>query len=419
MASSVSQYPFFSLHSTTHSTRNKSLIKALKDSSSSSSSSTSSESDPVKLALARAKAYKKSIQSNSPSPPKTPQNLDQISEFGGKKDGSGSPSSTEYSEKFRAVEERIDKKEEPRVSAMDFVGLGFADKKEGRGLPAGLIPISDPYPAGDLPDVEIIVGDTSRFGKKESDTAVEEEDSELYKPKVSTWGVFPRPNNISKTYGGGKTIRPGDVLETAESKAAKQAQTKQLIAAYKRKIGLNIDPKLKSECEKDLEDGDLLMDRGKLRDAIPFYERVMDKLVYQSELHGLAALQWSICKDSLNSYSIVSYFPVFDRSDEARVMYEKLQSHPNVRVSKKAKQFVFSFQAMEMMKVTSSSNSQLRTGYQNFFDAFIENKNKPSSNETEMEEDASLQALPYVLFLVSPILMVLVIAVQKRGVEEV
>lgn len=45
-------------------------------------------------------------------------------------------------------------------------------------------------------------------------------------------------------------IRPGEVLETAEEKAAKEARTKQLLAAYKKKIGLNIDPKLKSECEE-------------------------------------------------------------------------------------------------------------------------------------------------------------------------
>ena len=32
-----------------------------------------------------------------------------------------------------------------------------------------------------------------------------------YKPTVSTWGVFPRPANISQAYGGGRTIRPGDV----------------------------------------------------------------------------------------------------------------------------------------------------------------------------------------------------------------
>lgn len=97
--------------------------------------------------------------------------------------------------------EGSEKKDEPKVSAIDFVGLGFADKKEGRGLPAGLIPISDPFPSGDLPDVEIIVGDTSKFGKERTTNldATTEDGSELYKPKVSTWGVFPRPNNISKT----------------------------------------------------------------------------------------------------------------------------------------------------------------------------------------------------------------------------
>lgn len=33
-----------------------------------------------------------------------------------------------------------------------------------------------------------------------------------------------------------------------------------------------------------------------------------------------------------------------DRSDEARVVYEKLQTHPNDLVRKKARQFMFGFQ---------------------------------------------------------------------------
>lgn len=45
-------------------------------------------------------------------------------------------------------------------------------------------------------------------------------------------------------------IRPGEVLETIDDKAAKEARTRQLLAAYKTKIGLNIDPKLKSECNQ-------------------------------------------------------------------------------------------------------------------------------------------------------------------------
>lgn len=51
-------------------------------------------------------------------------------------------------------------------------------------------------------------------------------------------------------FGGGKVIRPGDILETEEEKSIKEARTKQLLAAYKKEIGLNIDPKLKSECEE-------------------------------------------------------------------------------------------------------------------------------------------------------------------------
>ncbi|PRQ55653.1 hypothetical protein RchiOBHm_Chr1g0326961 [Rosa chinensis] len=47
---------------------------------------------------------------------------------------------------------------------MDFVGLGFADKKEGRALPAGLVPIADDFAQGNLPEVEIIIGDSSNFG---------------------------------------------------------------------------------------------------------------------------------------------------------------------------------------------------------------------------------------------------------------
>jgi hypothetical protein len=32
-----------------------------------------------------------------------------------------------------------------------------------------------------------------------------------YRPKVATWGVFPRPANISQQYGGGRTLKPGEV----------------------------------------------------------------------------------------------------------------------------------------------------------------------------------------------------------------
>ena len=99
------------------------------------------------------------------------------------------------------VEKTVNKKGELSVSNIDFIGLEFADKKSSRGLPPGLAPIADPFPVGDLPEVEFIVGDTSRFEDTTSlkPELTQEDDSDLYKPKVSSWGVFPRPNDISKT----------------------------------------------------------------------------------------------------------------------------------------------------------------------------------------------------------------------------
>lgn len=98
----------------------------------------------------------------------------------------------------------VEKREEKQglsVSSIDFVGLDFADKKKSKGLPAGLVPVADPFPEGDLPEVEFIVGDASKFADKKSSKLdqIQGDDPNLYKPKVSSWGVFPRPNNISKT----------------------------------------------------------------------------------------------------------------------------------------------------------------------------------------------------------------------------
>ncbi|CAO2816190.1 unnamed protein product [Amaranthus hypochondriacus] len=198
--------------------------------------------EAVRIAMGKANEYKKNkgVIDNSSS---IVEDSKLIGSEGGNASNMGS----------RNIEQNTEKKGDLKISSIDFVGLNFSDKKTGRALPAGLVPVSNPFPDDDLPEVEILVGDASKFGEaasSESKTPSQEEGSDLYKPKISTWGMFPRPNNISKTFGGGRNIRPGEALETPEDKAAKQARTRQLIAAYKRKMGLNIDPKLKAECEK-------------------------------------------------------------------------------------------------------------------------------------------------------------------------
>ncbi|GMH21457.1 hypothetical protein Nepgr_023299 [Nepenthes gracilis] len=428
-------------------------VSSCKGSSNAESSSPNSSDSPensidrVKLALGRAKEYKKSLISKKiehASEDQEGELSESKSENGGSVSGEGDggkkkaleavrvsfENAKEYkknkgilgssnligeSEKLPGLkgengsnlrkgnDENIVTKKELKISSIDFMGLDFADKKKTRGLPAGLIPIGDPFPEDDLPEVELLVGDADKFGNSTpwQPKKASEENLSLYKPKVSTWGVFPRPRNISKTFGGGRIIRPGEALETSEDKAAKEAHTRELLAAYKNKIGLNIDAELKAECEKALKDGDSLMDLGKLKEALPYYQKVMDKLAFRSEIHGLAALQWSICQDSLN------------RPDEARVMYEKLQSHPNAQVSKKARQLIFGFQAMEMMRERSSAPRH--TGFDKLFDAFVEDEDGFAMRNNESEGDAPLteEALQYLVILAAPILIVLLLITAK------
>ncbi|KAJ3687941.1 hypothetical protein LUZ61_017105 [Rhynchospora tenuis] len=315
-------------------------------------------SDPVKLAFARAEAYKR--------------------------------------QKLQAQSQKLE------ASLSGNGGSNAVLETPSSSANQGSRALQDSAPKGKPPEAEIIVGDPTKFENVRRRVEEPEKDAKIksYQPKVKTWGVFPRPMNISKTYGGGKVIRPGDILETKEDKEAKEKRSRELVAAYKSKMGLDVDPKLIAECQKSLKDGNDLMDRGSLKQALPFFEKVMKDMVFESELHGRAALQWSICLDSLQ------------RSSEAKVMYKKLQNHPNSEVNTKARHFAFSFKAMEFMKVKSSYLSRT-TGYEMYFDSFVDNKEAYTSAKAEPKESGETQILPYVVFLVSPLFVILFIAVRK------
>lgn len=388
---------------------------------------------PVKRALEKAKDYKKQQQNQNDCAPNVPE-----SEFVSSEPKGTGGAAFDALERARAYKKQQGEKSYPKedntveveiitkdgvirrrvtppeqafsnvksyknkgISSIDFIGLEFSEKKPKRGLPAGLNIGLELPSSGTLPEVEIITRDAAKNVKTPPGN---DNSSGLYKPKVATWGIFPRPENISKTYGGGKVIRPGDVLETKEEKAMREAKTKKLLDDYKEKMGLNVDPKVKANCEKVLKEGNELMEIGKLREALVLYEKIMEEMVFQSELHGLAALQWSVCLDSIS------------RSDEARIMYEKLGSHPNGSIRKKAKQFIFSFQAMEMMKFSGPSTQNTRN-YEKYFEVFSDgyqyNNTYFPTEEEKIEDEMMAQSLPYIIFLLFPIVLVFTAAAAK------
>lgn len=66
------------------------------------------------------------------------------------------------------------------------------------------------------------------------------------------------------------------------------------------------------------------------------------------------------------------------------------------------------------MKFTTSSPYMKNTSYQDYFEAFVENKANYPLKEVKDEVGSLSQALPYIFLLVSPIFLVLLIAIQKR-----
>ena len=70
---------------------------------------------------------------------------------------------------------------------------------------------------------------TSGVGGSWSGQAVE--DIEAHKPKVTTWGVFERPADISKAYGGGRRVGVGGFQPSEEEVEKKKAETAAKLAA--------------------------------------------------------------------------------------------------------------------------------------------------------------------------------------------
>ena len=82
----------------------------------------------------------------------------------------------------------------------------------------------------------------SKKNSDASDATQSEDPTAAYQPKVSTWGVFPRPDNISTAYGGGRSIKAGEFkMETDEEKEQRRARVKLKLRKYREDAGIDVD----------------------------------------------------------------------------------------------------------------------------------------------------------------------------------
>jgi hypothetical protein len=164
-----------------------------------------------------------------------------------------------------------------------------------------------------------------------------------YNPKVSTWGVFPRPANISKEYGGGRPIPIGGrrLPENDETAAKKEADTQAKLAKYRKGQGINME--LEREHEQEITDAlahaDAAMLRSDAMSAVRALEAVLQFVSPKSQRGG------DVCLALALGYEATG------QREKARALYLKLKSSPFLIYARQARQLLAGFDAMEIFQV--------------------------------------------------------------------
>lgn len=164
-----------------------------------------------------------------------------------------------------------------------------------------------------------------------------------YSPRVATWGVFPRPDNISKAYGGGRTIRPGEAVESADAAAERKARQKAAMNAYRKAAGLEVDPADEKEAARLVGEGDAYLKAGDLRSAADAFAGAATLLPARTTLGGRARLNQAIALDSMG------------QGEAAFALYKSVERHPAADVARAAKRLLFGFTAAAELKADTIS----------------------------------------------------------------
>ena len=154
---------------------------------------------------------------------------------------------------------------------------------------------------------EIAIPSTNETSTDNS-TAV---DLDLYTPKSSAWGLFQRPRDISKSFGGGRIITRAEMDKMDDEYAARvksgKAAQKIFVNEIARIEDENID-KIKDAVSRARN----LMGMGNRQKAVEVLELVQPIISWHSELGGETYLEIAMALETV------------DRTDEAREIYGKL-----------------------------------------------------------------------------------------------
>lgn len=212
----------------------------------------------------------------------------------------------------------------------------------------------------------------------------EVDETKAYKPKVNTWGVFPRPDNISKTYGGGKTIKAGEyVAETEEEKEERRARVRAKLKKYRVDAGIEVDNATQSRWTVSLTECKNLMRAGKLAEARDLLEPIcmVEQINPRTELGGEITFHYAMCLDNTQ------------RRDEALEMYKRCVGNPHGQVSKQADRMIWGMtSASKMMKADQFDYDGVKDKYDPFL-IKMTTERQDWKIQTDPEEEEALQKM--------------------------
>eukprot|EP00187_Rhodella_violacea_P007408 CAMPEP_0174896830 /NCGR_PEP_ID=MMETSP0167-20121228/10936_1 /TAXON_ID=38298 /ORGANISM="Rhodella maculata, Strain CCMP736" /LENGTH=264 /DNA_ID=CAMNT_0016136501 /DNA_START=129 /DNA_END=923 /DNA_ORIENTATION=- len=175
-----------------------------------------------------------------------------------------------------------------------------------------------------------------------------------YNPKVSTWGVFERPDDISKAYGGGKNIPMGGVkAQITEEQRKKDEKVKQLLAEYRKGLGIDLEKEEthREDIDRALLQFQKLQESAATNEAIRVLESVTKFTSPTSKRGGEVYLNLGMALEAVG------------RSADAKKIYTSVKRSPFPQHSSRARQLLFGFEAIKTLERREAINGEngLRT----------------------------------------------------------
>lgn len=203
--------------------------------------------------------------------------------------------------------------------------------------------------AAELAESDEVVKTTSGIGGAWSGKSAETAKKETHAPKVSTWGVFERPADISKAYGGGRQIGVGGYQPSEEEMARKRAETEAKLKAFRKNSGADreLQDAHEEEIQAALKEARQLMRFGATQSARDELERVQEWCCATTDLGSDTLLELAMVRIAAGD------------DEGAKPVLVQLQARaPKSATKRAAKQMLFQETAQEFLRVEKTNANE-------------------------------------------------------------